>query len=302
MAAVAKELVNKLKQYADKGDPGLPDLVASLREHSFQLQDIKDSGLSKVVGKLRKHENDRVKVEATTTVDLWTKLFKVHAKPPKPDSEPPLPDPEAAAQPGPSAPVAEVKGDGYGVPTFTGPDAPTRTSAFTKFREIFERVVRQAADYKLSEDELQGVDAVALAAQLEESMYRELGAGTPYKNKLRSLLFNLKDAKNTTLVTRVMCGSITPEGLVTMNPKDMASDATKDWRKKVAEYKKMELMDQQSYQRYAHGDREQPDGLFECPKCKSQKTEYTEKQTRSADEPTTKFCHCISCEYRWKFC
>mmetsp|Transcript_8739 Transcript_8739/g.29764 ORF Transcript_8739/g.29764 Transcript_8739/m.29764 type:complete len:220 (+) Transcript_8739:484-1143(+) len=151
-------------------------------------------------------------------------------------------------------------------------------------------------------DELQGVDAVALAAQLEESMYRELGAGTPYKNKLRSLLFNLKDAKNTTLVTRVMCGSITPEGLVTMNPKDMASDATKDWRKKVAEYKKMELMDQQSYQRYAHGDREQPDGLFECPKCKSQKTEYTEKQTRSADEPTTKFCHCISCEYRWKFC
>lgn len=47
---------------------------------------------------------------------------------------------------------------------------------------------------------------------------------------------------------------------------------------------------------------EQPDGLFKCGKCKSYKTEYNEKQTRSADEPTTKFCYCHNCGNRWKFC
>ena len=44
------------------------------------------------------------------------------------------------------------------------------------------------------------------------------------------------------------------------------------------------------------------DGLFKCGKCKSYKTEYNEKQTRSADEPTTKFCYCHKCGNRWKFC
>lgn len=47
---------------------------------------------------------------------------------------------------------------------------------------------------------------------------------------------------------------------------------------------------------------EQPDGLFKCGKCKSYKTEYSERQTRSADEPTTKFCYCHNCGHRWRFC
>jgi DNA-directed RNA polymerase subunit M/transcription elongation factor TFIIS len=47
---------------------------------------------------------------------------------------------------------------------------------------------------------------------------------------------------------------------------------------------------------------EQPDGLFKCGKCKSYKTEYSERQTRSADEPTTKFCYCHNCGNRWRFC
>lgn len=153
-------------------------------------------------------------------------------------------------------------------------------------------------------DEVEGVEPAAIAAEIEACMRNKLGPGSEvkYKNKLRSLLFNLKDAKNTELVTRVLCGSLTAEQLVTMDPKDMASSETKKWREQVNEHKKMELMDNLSYQRYAYKDRELPDGLFECPKCKSKKTQYSEKQTRSADEPTTKFCHCVMCDYRWKFC
>lgn len=44
------------------------------------------------------------------------------------------------------------------------------------------------------------------------------------------------------------------------------------------------------------------DGILKCGKCKSNKTEYSERQTRSADEPTTKFCFCHNCGHRWRFC
>ena len=44
------------------------------------------------------------------------------------------------------------------------------------------------------------------------------------------------------------------------------------------------------------------DGILVCGKCKSKKTEYTETQTRSADEPTTKLCYCHNCGNRWRFC
>jgi len=47
---------------------------------------------------------------------------------------------------------------------------------------------------------------------------------------------------------------------------------------------------------------DRPDGLFKCGKCYSYKTEYNERQTRSADEPTTKFCYCYKCGNRWRFC
>lgn len=44
------------------------------------------------------------------------------------------------------------------------------------------------------------------------------------------------------------------------------------------------------------------DGILKCGRCKSNKTEYSERQTRSADEPTTKFCYCHNCGHRWRFC
>ncbi|MHB1493693.1 MAG: transcription factor S [Thermoplasmataceae archaeon] len=37
-----------------------------------------------------------------------------------------------------------------------------------------------------------------------------------------------------------------------------------------------------------------------CPKCKYTGAYYLLKQTRSADEPETKFYTCASCEHRWR--
>lgn len=46
---------------------------------------------------------------------------------------------------------------------------------------------------------------------------------------------------------------------------------------------------------------DEAEGLFTCGKCKTKKTTYTQKQTRSADEPMTTFVLCKNCGNRWKF-
>ncbi|EAN85041.1 putative transcription elongation factor s-II [Trypanosoma cruzi] len=39
--------------------------------------------------------------------------------------------------------------------------------------------------------------------------------------------------------------------------------------------------------------------LFKCPNCGKNRCSYYEQQTRSADEPTTKFVTCLECKYVW---
>ena len=38
----------------------------------------------------------------------------------------------------------------------------------------------------------------------------------------------------------------------------------------------------------------------ECPKCENRKAEYWEVQTRSADEPPTRFHKCTKCKHTWR--
>jgi DNA-directed RNA polymerase subunit M/transcription elongation factor TFIIS len=39
--------------------------------------------------------------------------------------------------------------------------------------------------------------------------------------------------------------------------------------------------------------------LFVCSRCKNNNTEYQEKQTRSADEPSTFYISCLNCGKKW---
>ena len=40
--------------------------------------------------------------------------------------------------------------------------------------------------------------------------------------------------------------------------------------------------------------------MFKCSRCKQRKTIYCEVQTRSSDEPMTKFITCLHCGCQWK--
>lgn len=117
---------------------------------------------------------------------------------------------------------------------------------------------------------------------------------TRYKNRIRSRVANLKDAKNPGLRSNFISGAITATRLATMTPEELASDEMKKIREK---FLKEAINDAQ----LATVQGTKTD-LLKCGKCKKKNCTYNQLQTRSADEPMTTFVMCNECGNRWKFC
>lgn len=76
----------------------------------------------------------------------------------------------------------------------------------------------------------------SLAFKIEEELFKLFGGvNKKYKEKGRSLLFNLKDRNNPELRERVMSGEITPERLCSMTAEELASKELSEWRMAKAE-------------------------------------------------------------------
>lgn len=137
--------------------------------------------------------------------------------------------------------------------------------------------------------------AEELAEELEEAIYMEFkNTDMRYKNRIRSRVANLKDAKNPALRTNFLGGAITAQKLAKMAPEEMASDEMKNLRERFV---KEAINDAQ----LATIQGTKTD-LLKCGKCKRRNCTYNQLQTRSADEPMTTFVLCNDCGHRWKFC
>uniref|UniRef100_A0A0E0ABG8 TFIIS central domain-containing protein n=1 Tax=Oryza glumipatula TaxID=40148 RepID=A0A0E0ABG8_9ORYZ len=78
--------------------------------------------------------------------------------------------------------------------------------------------------------------AQILAFEIEGELFTLLGGvNKKYKEKGRSLLFNLKDKSNPVLRERVLSGDITPKRLCSMTTEELASKELSDWRLAKAE-------------------------------------------------------------------
>ncbi|XP_055382026.1 transcription elongation factor S-II [Condylostylus longicornis] len=134
-----------------------------------------------------------------------------------------------------------------------------------------------------------------LAEELEDAIYAEFkNTDMKYKNRIRSRVANLKDAKNPQLRMNYLCGAITAAKLAKMTPEEMASDEMKKLREKFV---KEAINDAQ----LATVQGTKTD-LLKCGKCKKRDCTYNQLQTRSSDEPMTTFVMCNNCGNRWKFC
>ncbi|NBP13178.1 hypothetical protein EBU95_02135 [bacterium] len=116
-----------------------------------------------------------------------------------------------------------------------------------------------------------------------------------YMSRVSSIYVNLNPTsyvKNTLLLSRLLDGEIDEFELCNLDPPNMFPER---WNDLLQKHKLLQ-------DAIKPKDLEEiPDGIVKCGKCKSYKTEYVELQTRSSDEPTSKFCYCHKCGNRWKF-
>lgn len=177
------------------------------------------------------------------------------------------------------------------------PKQAKRLANFNKFYNFFKEYVTDKS-----------IDVEKMALNLERGIFNatleacnaSVGDGwnkkfeSMYMLKSVSMYVNLKPdsyIQNTRLLGRLLSKEFNEFELCKMSPEELFPER---WEEILEKYKSDEPDETKRP--------EIQDGILQCGKCKSYKTEYTEKQTRSADEPTTKFCYCHKCGHRWRFC
>lgn len=184
------------------------------------------------------------------------------------------------------------------------PNHPTRKRVYEKFNNL----ITNNNLYKIGIDEI-----IKMAINLERGIFNYTISIYPnkkineswndyfnnlYINRAVKIYNNLNpdsSLKNTTLLNRLLSKEINEFEISSFNSEQLFPERWKHLTDKYLTNISDDLPEQIKLE-------DRPDGLFKCGKCKSYKTEYNEKQTRSADEPTTKFCYCHNCGNRWKFC
>ena len=114
-----------------------------------------------------------------------------------------------------------------------------------------------------------------------------------YMSAARKIISNL-DSKsyvnNDYLVKKVKKGDLQIEHLATMTHIDYAPNAFVEFRER------QQLREQAQLE----GNKAMATDMFKCGRCNKRETTFYELQTRSADEPMTKFISCINCGNRWR--
>ncbi|XP_062256600.1 PHD finger protein 3 isoform X1 [Platichthys flesus] len=120
-------------------------------------------------------------------------------------------------------------------------EARSKTSASKKpvsveaIRRSVRDSLKEILTQRLKESDLSiSVErAVEVAKKTERELFHlNKDTDNKYKNKYRSLMFNLKDTKNNVLFKRVLKGEISPSNLIRMSPEELASKELAAWRQR----------------------------------------------------------------------
>uniref|UniRef100_A0A6C0E0S4 TFIIS-type domain-containing protein n=1 Tax=viral metagenome TaxID=1070528 RepID=A0A6C0E0S4_9ZZZZ len=184
------------------------------------------------------------------------------------------------------------------------PKHPKRLKIYEKFYDLLNENTQDGMGYTLRE----GKDISKIAANIERGIFNKCVVtycpkkGETWNDKFQrlymskavSIYSNLNPQSyinNPVLLSRLLNNEFDEFQLCAMTPQELFPER---WEKALRDY--------EDSMNFEYGKREIQDGILKCGKCHSYKTEYNEKQTRSADEPTTKFCYCHNCGHRWRFC
>lgn len=121
-----------------------------------------------------------------------------------------------------------------GVPSIHPAVATSKPSA-DQIRQSVRHSLKDILMKRLTDSNLKVPEekAAKVATKIEKelfSFFRDTDA--KYKNKYRSLMFNLKDPKNNILFKKVLKGEVTPDHLIRMSPEELASKELAAWRRR----------------------------------------------------------------------
>lgn len=98
--------------------------------------------------------------------------------------------------------------------------------------EQLQNRLKLVEDLNLTDDELSGI-----SEEIESQLYKCFGdTGQKYRNKYRSLIFNIKDLKNQTLWRKICENAINPYQLVRLSSDDLASQELALWRERETKH------------------------------------------------------------------
>ena len=111
-----------------------------------------------------------------------------------------------------------------------------------------------------------------------------------YINKSMGLIFNIGDVRNKGFIQAIVEKLMPLREIANLKADDIFPELWKPIQEKV--WKKEVIL--------GFKPEDYNDGIEQCRKCKSYKTTYYSKQTRSADEPMTNFFTCHNCGKHWR--
>lgn len=121
------------------------------------------------------------------------------------------------------------------------PTYPTKTPLAKTFTELSDQTrIPAARIFAKIFEPLEPTKSEALGLAIENALFSayatsEHGYGAEYKNRFRSISFNLKDAKNSALRERVLSGNLPPEELVKLSSEEMANQELRAQAEKIRE-------------------------------------------------------------------
>lgn len=134
--------------------------------------------------------------------------------------------------------------------TAAADDAIVRSKVRAAFEQTLEQAVREVGD---DETRVKCRQPKMLAMEIELALLNLYGGTTKdYKNKMRTLHFNLKDPQNVELRLHVIRGDISPENFVRMSANELASKELAEYRrKKEEEALKMSVLDAEAAAKFS---------------------------------------------------
>ncbi|XP_021248313.1 PHD finger protein 3 isoform X2 [Numida meleagris] len=115
------------------------------------------------------------------------------------------------------------------------PAVPASKPSADQIRHSVKQSLKEILMKRLTDSSLKIPEerAAKVATRIERELFSFFrDTDSKYKNKYRSLMFNLKDPKNNILFKKVLKGEVTPDHLIKMSPEELASKELAAWRQR----------------------------------------------------------------------